>query len=127
MTAFTATQKAETAAREVVVWARQNGNKPITREMIDAILSRDKDMWWGDAHVRTVRMWVRKTAILSTDIVALTDREEYWVHRRRFAGMDGAQLDALGDEIADNPSDPRGWDKNFVNALSAARKRVFIR
>ena len=121
---FTATEKAETAAREVVVWSRQNGNKPITREMVDAILSRDADMWWGDANVRTVRMWVRKIAILSSDVVALTDREEVEMHRARFAQMSRDELAALSDEIYENQDDPRGWDKNFVKAMSEATKTL---
>ncbi|MGV2914720.1 hypothetical protein [Streptomyces alfalfae] len=119
---FTATEKAETAAREVVVWSRRNSNEPITREMVDAILSRDKDMWWGDANVRTVRMWVRKIAILSTDVVALTDREEVEVHRSRFAAMTRDELFALRDQIADDERDPRGWDKNFTQAMSEVTK-----
>lgn len=117
----TATQKAETAARQVVVWARKSG-KPITRDMVDAILSRDADMWWGDANVRTVRMWVRKLAILATDVVALTDREEVEMHRVRFAAMNRDELFALRDLIADDERDPRGWDKNFTKAMSEATK-----
>lgn len=117
-------EKAETAAREVVVWARRHGNEPITRDMIDAILSRDADMPWADAHVRTVRMWVRRIAILSADVVALTDREEVAAHRARFARMSRDEVWALADQIAENEDDPRGWDKNFVHALAEAR-RVF--
>lgn len=119
---MTRTEKAEAAARQVVVWSRRNGNKPITRDMIDAILSRDADMPWGDANVRTVRAWVRKIAILSTDVVALTDREEIKLHRARFAQMHWDELSALADELYENDDDPRGWDKNFVHALSQARR-----
>lgn len=118
-----ATEKAETAARQVVVWSRQNGNEPITRDAIDRIRSRDKDTWWGDAHVRTVRTWVRKIAILPTDVVALTDREEVEVHRARFAAMTRDELFTLRDQIADNENDPRGWDKNLIKALSEATER----
>lgn len=82
--ATTATEKAETAARQTVVWARKH-QRPITRDMIDAILSRDADTSWGDANPRTVRMWVRKIAVLRTDVVALTDREERQLHHRRAA------------------------------------------
>lgn len=117
---LTATEKAEKAALQVIVWARKN-DQPITRDMVDRILSRDADTSWGDANVRTVRQMARKLATLSTDVVALTDREEYWLHRARFARMNRDELDALGDEIADE-KDPRGNDKNFVNALSVARK-----
>lgn len=119
---MTATEKAKTAALQVVAWSRQNGNKPITRDMIDGILSRDRDMWWGDANVRTVRMWVRRIAILSTDVVALTDREEIEVHRSRFARMSRDELWTLRDQIADDERDPRGWDKNFTQAMSEATK-----
>jgi hypothetical protein len=122
MTAFTATEKAEAAALQVVTWAR-NESQPITRDMVDAILSRDKDMWWGDAHVRTVRTRVRKIAILSTDVVALTDREEVQMHRARFAAMTRDELFALRDQIADDEHDPRGWDKNLIKALSEATER----
>lgn len=123
MSRFTATEKAETAARQIVVWARRNGNEPITRDMVDAILSRDRNEWWGDANVRTVRVQVRKIAILSYDVVALTDREEIAMHQARFARMNLDELNALGDQIVNDPDDRRGWDKNFVHALSVARRK----
>jgi hypothetical protein len=118
----TRTEKAREAALQIVVAARETG-RPITRNFIDVILTRDKDMAWADANVRTVRMWVRKLAILSTDVVALTDREEYWMHRARFYAMTGEELGALGEQIYEDESDPRGWDKNYVSALSNARSR----
>lgn len=116
------TDKARTAALQIVVAARETG-RAITREYIDVILTRDKNTVWADANVRTVRMWVRKLAILSTDVVALTDREEYWMHRARFYSMTPDELNAIGDKIYEDASDPRGWDKTFVNALSNARSR----
>lgn len=119
---MTRTEKAKTAALQIVVAARETG-RPITRDFIDVILTRDKDMPWADANIRTVRMWVRKLAILSTDVVALTDREEYWMHRARFYSMTPDELGAIGEQIYEDASDPRGWDKNFVNALSNARSR----
>lgn len=117
---MTPTEKAETAAREVVVRARRHGNKPITCDMIDVVLSRDAGMPWADANVRTVRMWVRRTATLSTDVVALTDREEIALHLANFARMNREQLWGIQDQMAENEDDPRGWDKNFVHALSRA-------
>ncbi|MFI6444674.1 hypothetical protein [Kitasatospora sp. NPDC050543] len=118
--AATATEKAKTAALQAVVAAREAG-RAITREFVDVILSRDAGTVWGDANVRTVRMWVRKLAILSTDVVALTDREEYWTYRARFYNMTGDELATLGEQIYEDQTDPRGWNKNFVNALSNAR------
>lgn len=114
-----ASEKAQIAARQVIVWGRDN-DKPITRYLIDQILSRDAHTLWGDANVRTVRMRVRKLAVLQSDRVALTDREEVTMHKDRLWKMTLQELWDLRDEIAEDENDPRGWDKNFVNALSKA-------
>lgn len=116
-----AMEKAETAAREVIAWARHH-RAPITRDTIDAILTRDTDTPWGDANIRTVRMSVRRIADPATDTVALTDREEIRIHKARFRTMNREELAILAEGIGANPDDKRGWDKNFVQALFAAQK-----
>ncbi|MFJ9694890.1 hypothetical protein [Kitasatospora sp. NPDC101183] len=74
MDAMTATEKAQRTAQEILCLAIQ-GDSVVTRLLVDEVLQKGRDEYWGGANVRTVFVWVRKYASHRNVVLALTERE----------------------------------------------------
>ncbi|MEU8672683.1 hypothetical protein AB0C71_37970 [Streptomyces anulatus] len=119
---FSATARAEHMAGQVLIWARQHHHRVVTVDVVDAVMSRDKDTEQGEANPVTVRRIIRKRAASELVRVILTRDERYWAIRERLHQMTHADVIALADSISDGgDDDPRGWDKELCDAIAAYR------
>ncbi|MEU3708367.1 hypothetical protein AB0E82_39525 [Streptomyces anulatus] len=120
--ALTLTERAEHMAAQVLNWARLHNHRVVTVDVVDAVMSRDKDTEQGKANVATVRRIIRKRAASERVRVILTSQERYWAIRERLQQMTHADVIALADSISDGgDDDPRGWDRELTDAITAYR------
>ncbi|WP_406150705.1 hypothetical protein [Streptomyces anulatus] len=109
-------------AQQVLIWARLHNHHVVTVDVVDAVMSRDKDTEQGKANPVTVRRIIRKRAASELVRVIFTREERYWAIRERLHQMTHADVIALADSISDGgDADPRGWDKELTDAITAYR------
>ncbi|MGW6290330.1 hypothetical protein [Streptomyces sp. NPDC055107] len=119
---LSATARAEHMAEQVLIWARLHNHHVVTVDVVDAVMSRDKDTEQGRANVATVRRIIRKRAASELVRVIFTPQERYWAIRERLHQMTHADVIALADSISDGgDDDPRGWDRELTDAIAAYR------
>ncbi|MCX5182583.1 hypothetical protein [Streptomyces sp. NBC_00268] len=117
---ITATERAEHMALQVFISAREHNGRVVTHDMVDAVMSRDADTEQGKANVATVRRIIRRKAEAEGVRVIFTAEERYWAIREQLHHMSADAVHALRDDITNGgDSDPRGWDAQLTDAISA--------
>lgn len=120
--ALTQTARAQHMAQQIFIAANLHNRRVVTVDLVDAVMSRDADTEQGKASLATVRRVIRKRAEAERVRVILTREERYWAIREQLHHMTPVEVDALADSIADGgDDDPRAWDKELVDAISAYR------
>ncbi|MFD8118690.1 hypothetical protein [Streptomyces microflavus] len=118
--ALTPTARAEHMAQQVLISARLHNHHVVTADLVDAVMSRDRDTEQGKANLLTVRRIIRTRAQLESVRVIFTPQERYWAIREQLHHMSHAEVTELAESIAAGGDDePRGWDKELVGAISA--------
>ncbi|MGW2550035.1 hypothetical protein [Streptomyces sp. NPDC001635] len=121
---LTATARAEWMALQVLISARLHNGRVVTHDLVDAVMSRDADKECGKANKETVRRIIRKRAESERVRVIFTPDERYWAIREQLHHMSADEVHALADSIAEGgDDDPRGWDKELVDAISVRLSR----
>ncbi|MCD9903196.1 hypothetical protein LUR56_31085 [Streptomyces sp. MT29] len=109
-------------ALKVLEFARHCNAGVVTLDVVDAVMSRDADTEQGKANPVTVRRFIRRRAEAEGVRVIFSREERYWAIREQLYYMGGDQVDDLADSIAEGgDSDPRGWDRELVDAFSVHR------
>ncbi|MFB8023576.1 hypothetical protein ACFC36_33940 [Streptomyces rubiginosohelvolus] len=120
--ALSALDHARHMAQQVLIFARLHNDKVVTIDEVEAVMSRDADTEQGKANPTTVRRIIRERAEIEGVRVIFTREERYWAIREQLYDMTPDQVAALADSIAEGgDDDPRGWDKELVDAISAHR------
>lgn len=120
--ALTPTARAEHMAQQVLISARLHNHRVVTTDLVDAVMSRDKDTEQGKANLATVRRIIRQRAEIEQVRVIFTRDERYWAIREQLHHMTPDEVASLADSIADGgDEDPRAWDKELVDAISGDR------
>ncbi|MFK0159070.1 hypothetical protein ACIQVK_44250 [Streptomyces sp. NPDC090493] len=115
----TPTERADEMARLVIAAAQQDNGCVVTSRLVDTVMRLHADTEQGKANVVSVRRLIRARAATEGVRVVLTDDERYWAIREQLHHMDGDQVHALRDSIADGGElDPRGHDRVLVEAIS---------
>ncbi|XXZ47537.1 hypothetical protein AAGT00_00875 (plasmid) [Streptomyces cavourensis] len=119
--ALTQTARAQHMAQQIIGWARLHNHGVVTDVLVDELMSRDADTEQGKAHPVTVRRIVRQQAERESVRVIFTRDERYWAIREQLHQMTRPEVEALADGITEGGDDPRGWDRELVDAISAYR------
>ncbi|MFI1532134.1 hypothetical protein [Streptomyces griseus] len=120
--ALTQTARAEHMAQQIFIAANLHNGRVVTVDLVEAVMSRDADTEQGKASAGMVRRVIRKRAEAERVRVILTREERYWAIREQLHHMTADQVAALADSIAEGgDDDPRGWDRELVDAMSAHR------
>ncbi|MFJ4084970.1 hypothetical protein ACIP2Z_39255 [Streptomyces iakyrus] len=115
----TPTERADEMARLVIAAAQQDNGCVVTSGLVDTVTKMHADTECGKANAVSVRRLIRARAAAEGVRVVLTDDERYWAIREQLHHMDGDQVHALRDSIADGgDADPRGNDRVLVDAIS---------
>jgi hypothetical protein len=115
----TPTERANEMARLVITAAQQDNACVVTSSLVDTVMKKHASTEAGQANAVSVRRLVRTRAAAAGVRVILTEEERYWAIREQLHHMNGDQVHALRDSIADGgESDPRGHDKVLVDAIS---------
>ncbi|MEU6462198.1 hypothetical protein [Streptomyces sp. NPDC046976] len=116
---LTPMERADEMARLVIAAAQQDNACVVTGGLVDTVMKLHADQEPGKANPVSVRRLVRARAAAEGVRVILTDDERYWAIREQLHHMDGDQVHALRDSIADGGDlDPRGHDRVLVEAIS---------
>ncbi|MEU2099895.1 hypothetical protein AB0H47_35585 [Streptomyces globisporus] len=120
--ALSALDRAQHMAQQILIFARLHNHHVVTVDEVEAVMSRDADTEQGKANRTTVRRIIRQRAEIERVRVIFTREERYWAIREQLHHMTADQVAALADSIADGgDDDPRGWDKELVDAIGAHR------
>ncbi|MFJ8763184.1 hypothetical protein [Streptomyces cyaneofuscatus] len=120
--ALTQTDRAQHMAQQIIGFARLHNHGVVTNVLVEELMSRDADTEQGKAHPVTVRRIIRQQAVRESVRVIFTRDERYWAIREQLHRKSPAEIDALADSIAGGGDrDPRGWDRELVDAISAYR------
>ncbi|MCD9904257.1 hypothetical protein LUR56_37935 [Streptomyces sp. MT29] len=120
--ALTQTDRAQHMAQQIIGFARLHNHGVVTNVLVEELMSRDADTERGKAHPVTVRRIIRQQAVRESVRVIFTRDERYWAIREQLHRKSPAEIDALADSIAGGGDrDPRGWDRELVDAISAYR------
>ncbi|MFE4582372.1 hypothetical protein [Streptomyces chartreusis] len=112
-------ERADEMARLVIAAAQQENACAVTSGLVDTVMRLHADTEQGKANAVSVRRLIRARAAAAGVRVVLTDDERYWAIREQLHHMDGDQVHALRDSIADGGElDTRGHDRVLVDAIS---------
>ncbi|MFF8696313.1 hypothetical protein ACF08W_29280 [Streptomyces sp. NPDC015144] len=118
------TERADELARLIIAAAQQDNACVVTSTVIHAVLALHAGTECVKAKPQTVSRLLRKQAAATGVRVILSSGERYWAIREQLHHMDGDQVHALRDSIADGGElDPRGHDRELVAAISARLSR----